>query len=581
MNFKLTEITYEKLKAETNYYIEKIYNKASQLFSKASPYGQILDVLQNMFQLSILYLKNSINQFDLSKNNSNNYNIIRSAAIVAGHNPHRAVSASGTLRCQININTDLEEDLPGGQIKISNKTTIKNATNNLFYHIDLGGADEQLLNIQPGRSFYLNIAQGEWKTSDFTGTGGLNQSFEVVPTNKEVENNKVEVRVNGKLWENKNHLYEMIPDEEAVVIRTGFDGGLSVIFGNSNFGAVPLISSLINVSYVETDGDEGNIYRRTSNDWKLVDQILAGDGSTVNFEKLFNVFINTDINFGANGESLEFMKNILPLNTNNFVLALPKQYAYAIRKLGVFSYVNAYREQGTIRIIATPNIRIFKNQNADYFTVDKNAFSLDSYERGKLDQYLRTGGYIQLTQKYTIDTPKLAYYVLYINLQIFDDAIEENINNEIIDKVSEYFLDLSRLDRIPRNDLINIISAIEGVDSVTVRFLSKDNEDYHRTYQQKEDNSIQALNERLMSVDGKLAPTADTNKPNGYDKNKTIGLDPILQDIIFESSQFPILRGGWTDRNGIYYNETPLDGFSSININVKGITPRGNVIKTK
>lgn len=111
MNFKLTEITYEKLKNEVNYYIQKKYNKASQLFSKASPYGQILDVLQNMFQLSILYLKNTINQFNLSRANSDNYDIIRSAAIVAGHNPQRAVSSSGTLRCQINGNSDISEDI--------------------------------------------------------------------------------------------------------------------------------------------------------------------------------------------------------------------------------------------------------------------------------------------------------------------------------------------------------------------------------------------------------------------------------------------------------------------------------------
>ena len=75
------------------------------------------------------------------------------------------------------------------------------------------------------------------------------------------------------------------------------------------------------------------------------------------------------------------MKNLIPLNTNNFVLALPQQYAYAIRKLGVFSHVNAYEQNGTIRIVATPNIRIFKNQNSDYFTTNIDAFTLDDFEK--------------------------------------------------------------------------------------------------------------------------------------------------------------------------------------------------------
>ena len=566
MAIKLTEISFENLQNEVNYYVQQVYNKASQIFSLASPFGQILTIVEELHQLSILYLKNSINQYDLSNPNSNNYNIIRSAAIVAGHNPSRAVSASGTVRCQIKVSTNINQDIPGSQIKILNRTTIKNGTNNLLYHIDLGGADEQVFNIQSGYSFFLSIVQGEWKDATFTGTGDQNQSF-VIETdgNKEVENYKVEVTVNGEFWEVKNHLYEMIPNEAAVVTQTSFNGGLIIKFGNGNFGQIPPIGSTINVSYVETDGQNGNIYRRTTNDWKFVDEVLTGDGTTLDFEKYFNIFIQTDINFGANGEDINLMKNLLPLNTNNFVLALPQQYAYAIRKLGVFSHVNAYLDNQTIRIVATPNVRIFKNRNSDYYTVDKRAFELDSFERQKLDQYLRIGGYIQLTQKYRIDTPVLSYYVMYINLRLFDDAVEDNVNNEILELSSDYFLNLSRLDRIPKKDLINIISGINGVDSVDVRFVSKKNEDYHKEYLLADENSriINGSNTQVIK--------------SGYDPKKVKGLDPVLGDIIFEANEYPVIRGGWTDRNGIFYSETPLDGFSSINISVKGFTERKNV----
>ena len=91
MALKFTEITFENVQAEVNLFLQKTYNKANQLFSLASPFGQTLTVIEELYQLSFLYLKNSINQFDLSNPNSNNYNIIRSAAIVAGHNPSRAV----------------------------------------------------------------------------------------------------------------------------------------------------------------------------------------------------------------------------------------------------------------------------------------------------------------------------------------------------------------------------------------------------------------------------------------------------------------------------------------------------------
>jgi hypothetical protein len=74
-----------------------------------------------------------------------------------------------------------------------------------------------------------------------------------------------------------------------------------------------------------------------------------------------------------------------------------------------FSYVNAYEASGTIFIVATPNIKLFKNQNANYFTIDIRAFELDNYEKSKIDKYLRIGGNIQLTRKYKVTSPKLSF----------------------------------------------------------------------------------------------------------------------------------------------------------------------------
>lgn len=92
-----SEITFSNVKFEVENFLRNEYNKANVLFSTASPYGQILLVVENLHQLSLLYLKNAINTFDLSVANSNNERVIRNAAISAGHNPGRAISATGTL----------------------------------------------------------------------------------------------------------------------------------------------------------------------------------------------------------------------------------------------------------------------------------------------------------------------------------------------------------------------------------------------------------------------------------------------------------------------------------------------------
>lgn len=574
MASKFTQVTFRNLRDEIQEFLRITYNKADQLFSPASPYGQILQVSEELFQLAFIYLQNSINQFDLSDVNSNNRKIIRSAAITAGHNPTRAVSATGTLKLRLSASSDIENDIPGKRITIFDKTLIKNKTNDLNYVIDLGGLDKVTYPIKEDTQFFVNIIQGKWKTTNFTGDGTINQTFALeVQGSKEVENFNVKVEVNGQSWEIKKHLYDMLPGEEASVIKTGFNSGIIIVFGNNSFGATPPIGSEIRVSYIETSGSNGNIFRRTSNDWQIIDDVIDGFGVSIDLSNSFDILIHTDINFGADNESTAFTRNLLPISSNNFVLALPQQYAFAIKKLGVFSHVNAYQDKDdTIYIVCTPNIQLFKNRNADYFTVDLDAFILDSYEKQKIDAYLKTSGNIQLTKKYKIDSPKLAYYIMNVFVIFFDDVISESVNDEIRQKVSDYFLDFKRMDRVPKKDLINAISQIDGVDSVDINFISKNNEDYHGGFITKD---INRRNEDLATASDL---TIDKAFPD-YNASEVRGLDSILGDIIFEASEIPIIRGGWKDRNGVYYSANPGEnvGFSSLNIIKKGTTPRKNV----
>ena len=63
-------------------------------------------------------------------------------------------------------------------------------------------------------------------------------------------------------------------------------------------------------------------------------------------------------------------------------------------------------------------------------------------------------------------------------------------------------------------------------------------------------------------------------KSTEYDPKKMINIDPVLGDIIIGKNDLVILRGGWKNRNGIYFNEDPksTDGFSTINVIWKGVT---------
>lgn len=554
MNF--TSIRFSDIKGQIEDFLKGEYSKASILFSSASPYGQILGVIENLHQLSFLYLKNSINTHDISLPNSTNKRIIRNAAITAGHIPGRAISASGTLKFSLKTNLELEKDVPGGKITFSNRINIKNKTNSLDYSFNIG-TEKVTHKITPNYNFFVPIIQGKWVTKTFTGQGTSMQSFSSNETGqKDIDNFNVEVLVNGELWSIKKHIYEMIPNESAVVVRTGYDGGIDIIFGNGGFGAMPPIGSTIDISYLKTDGSIGNIFRRTLNDWSFVDSIVDGNGMSIDTDKIFNIEIYNDITFGADGETLEFTKSILPISSNNFVLALPQQYAYQIKKLGVFSHVNAYEKSGTIFIAVVPNINLFKNQNSDYFTIDKSAFTLDTYEKSKVDNYLRTSGVIQLTRKYKIVNPTLSYYAMNVFVIPYSDASDDSVNSQILEKISNYFLSLSRVDRIPKLDIIRELSSISDIHSVDIQFVSKKNEDYHKEMQQAMQNQLT-----------KYANTGTARQLPNYDPTLTLGMDPILGDILFDPEEMPIIRGGWKNRDDAYYSaDIESNGLKSVNI---------------
>jgi hypothetical protein len=565
------EITFTNIKTDIEYFLKNQHNKGNILYSPASPYGQILSVLENLHQLSFLYLKNAINQFDLGDNNSLNERIIRNAAIFAGHNPGRAISATGTLKLTVKSNIDIGKDIPGGRVVILNRTRIKNNTNSLSYILNIGN-ERVSHKITPNYQFFLPIIQGEWIQNTRTGDATRLQTFNFSePSQQDVENFNVEVLVNDVYWSVKKHIWEMIPEEKACVVRTGFNGGIDVIFGNGGFGMIPEIGSVIKINYLRTNGSNGNIYRRTRNDWKFVEDVFDGNGETLDITKVFDVDIYTDINFGADKEDLMFTKNILPIVSNNFVLGLPQQYAYEIKKLGVFSHVNAYEQTGTIFIVATPNIKLFKSPDSDYFTIDLSAFSLDAYEISKIDKYLKTGGNLQLTKKYRIKSPDLSYYVMNIYVIAYSDALDDSVNSQILQAISDYFLNLGRIDRIPKLDLIRVLSNIQDIHSVDIQFVSKKNEDYHKKAATDAQNKLNKYNSSYQND-----ISISTISPD-YIPTETKGLDSVLGDILFEPSEIPIIRGGWFDRNGVYYSDDiDGNGLKSVNIIKKGTVDAKN-----
>jgi len=146
----------------------------------------------------------------------------------------------------------------------------------------------------------------------------------------------------------------------------------------------------------------------------------------------------------------------------------------------------------------------------------------------------------------------------------FSDSNFSSVSSQIIDAVSNYFLDFNRTDRIPKADLISSIIALYDVHSVDIQFLSKKNEDYHKA-------ELTRIRNRKAAISSRTNLNISVKPDPNYNPNITKGLDPVLGDILFESSEVPIIRGGFYDRNNVFYSDNIDDkGLKSINIISRG-----------
>lgn len=618
---KINEITFNKLYQQIIYKLKSSYNRAGSVFTLAAPSGQILQILTELFQTNMLYLQNVQSSFDLSSNVVIDDKQMRTLAKIGQYNPSRSSASIGSIKLVVQGGIDISEEVVGKSIIFKNHLNLRNLKNNLNYVLDLG-QDDLTFSLYNNTDILLNIIQGEWKDDlKFTGTGELNQSFVVpAPKNGDIDNYKYKVYVNSELWQPKKHKFDLLPHEKSFVAYTSFSGGLDIIFGNGNEGKIPGIGDIIEIHYLETKGTGGNLNDSQMNDFQFIDSPINEYGDDVDLDTIFDIDIYEEISFGSNGDTNDNLKRILPYASSNFLLSGSEQYKFFLERLNIFSTIDVYTSDrsgieviknmyelikkntdllnkvnnddntsslkqiinsnlqeaiylrkllltngsdGLVNILLIPDITTYYNinNNTNYFTIDENLFKITDVDKQRVINYLSNEGIQVITNEINIVDTVIKKYLINITVRIYDDVREENVINEIIDTVSNYFIYQMRRDRIPPSDIIRLLDSLNTIDSVDVEFLSKDNEEYHKEFLIKSEqfrisNHRKAEDDEIAMSDGKP-----------YQRNKMIGLDPILGDILIDKDEIPLIRGGFTDRYNNKYNSIPGDGgFSSINI---------------
>ena len=552
-------------------YISRVYNRAGTLLTSASPFSQILEVMSEIGELLMFYVEDATVEQNIytAQQPESIYGLSR----LAGHDPTRGFAAFGEITFRWAAGVDLSKVI-GDAINIPANTKIKFDANGLNYMLRTS-KDQFRIEKSNSSTFTCSIIQGEIESQTVTGTGEKLQSFNI-QTGGLTDHNLVSVSVNGELWTKFNSLYEMLPSDKGYIIKTGIGGGLDVYFGNGNFGMMPVSGSSIGIEYIKHDGVKGNLDDASDLTFKWVDEGSDALGNSYDLNKFLQASVTSSPKMGGDRESTEFTKLIAPMASKSFVLATPDHYEYFLGRYGIFSYIDAYNtvddqyidDDNVIYIFAIPDVKRKLAKNLDYFSLPINEMFFDANEYSAMAGVLQESGQQMVTTEVKFVEPKARYYSMDISVRYFEGFRKEDIFNDIRDVVSNYLLNVTRRDKLPKSDIIYILEEVEGVDAVNVTFVSKTEETarrlgYYESITTKVVPQQPVVLEDIGNGKQKFVffkkiqevelVNISANDPIPAD---VVGLDEY-GDIIMEKEEVAVFRGGWLDRDGQLVKDIP------------------------
>tara|TARA_R110000851_G_scaffold16610_2_gene53950 strand:+ start:2515 stop:4371 length:1857 start_codon:yes stop_codon:yes gene_type:complete len=559
--FSKTRIRATELFEDSFEYLARTYDQAQEVFTPASPFGQVLTVVSNLGEMIFFYIEAALTELNISR--ARNIESIYGLSRLTGHDPTRGISARGIIG--LRLNTSAANLVSGDYVQIMNGAKLQIGQNGLTYFLRFN-SDFIRLDKTTNEFVNVEIIQGTKDEQSFTGTGFALQSYNLT-TKDPTDQYLVEVYVDGQLWKIEDSLYDMNNGEKSVMVKSSVNGGLSIFFGTNQFGLPPALGSRIRVTYIKTRGNAGNIGGNQL-DLKFEDSGTDTSGEEIDLNEILALNITRNPMFGSDTEDPAFTRLIAPYQSNSFVLANPNNYIYYLSKYDFWSFIDAYNtkddeyldDDNIIYLFLIPDVAKKLTSDLDYFSVPEIEFTMTPAEKEMTYDILNQSGRQVVTAETRIVDPIIKRYALNVVIRWFENYDKDAIRIEIRKNLDEYFLNVNRRDRIPRSDIISIVENVDGIDSVNVFFISEVNEKaiedgfyFVPVYGTDPITDQKALIENKKIV---LAPGEDPQ----------LGLDSF-GDVVIENNDLAIIRGGWTDRNGTYYEPIPeANKISSLNV---------------
>jgi hypothetical protein len=214
---------------------------------EGSGINYLIEVLAYVTHYLSFYLNMSVNEMFLdSATLRKNVNIISKSL---NYIPRRIAGAEAIINFEIK-----EVYKPSNPVTT---LTIPKYTDFLSEGYHFYTTDEYVLTYANDYSFSgIVLRQGDELETSITSDGSANQS--IIIESVKVDEEGLEVYIDGVLWENQNILTAVIETSEVYSIEITEDNYVKIIFGDGVVGKIPDMESTILVVYKETDGSAGN-----------------------------------------------------------------------------------------------------------------------------------------------------------------------------------------------------------------------------------------------------------------------------------------------------------------------------------
>jgi len=358
-------------------------------------------------------------------------------------------------------------------------------------------------------------------------------------------------------------------DTEGCLVKTGLSGGLDIYFGNGSFGKIPVAGAAIQIEYIVTAGAVGNLTGQKDLTFEFISAGYDPVGNEYNLNELLESSFTVAPRMGADPESTQLTKLIAPMQSHSFVLATPDNYEHFLSKYGMFSYLDAYNttddgyidDDNVIYLFMLPDTKRKLTKNKDYFNLEMDEFFFSSEEKNGILDLLEQSGQQMVTTEVKIVEPQPQYFRMDVKVRYFEGYDKSTLATEIRSKISNYLINITRRDRLPKSDIIALLEGVEGVDSVNIRFISKVEEDarrlgYYLTKTVIVTPSTPVLedigngNSKYVFFKRTVTERKVNFEPGAALPENVINLDSF-GDIILEKEEVAMFRGGWVDRDNV------------------------------